>query len=492
MFTCLSTPALTPSASKSIASLCSSCRTSLTSEVSAFLQQYKIFVTSPGADDTAKERVLCAISYVVQALPSDEARLEPTAALLEYVAADARQSIDLLYHDAQEAARDLATNSLRCLVAIGKGLQVPEDVPIDLGDNTSANNFWNVGPGRDLQAQLLQIIQSICSTFQHVGEIIDTACAIFKTGFTETVPCLFGIDADVVTDFLLQYSWRTETILATASTFVGSHSVDKRIDIRPRVVKLMQLVDTLTEQLGNPQKDPEIAQSSVEFLHKVVRCYPEIFVQYQPANNLERLVLFTLNSLSVREPLVKKAATGFWSSLLTLFDLELGVQQATDGIVLACGPRLAEKLVSVGVLDNMFSNIICLHTGQAIAGGCQRSEVEVFADPLRKLVTRHPRVKSWLQAAVEDNTTLGVHVTPQDKMMFVEKVIRWLSPSINDFSLTLTMIAFGGSEPQTRLQRIFGSSVEALTFHVTSLFFLLLDGSLTRWRRRLIVRPCCP
>lgn len=333
----------------------------MTSEVSAFLQQYKIFVSSPDADDTAKERVLCAISYVVQALPSDEAKLEPTAALLGYVAADAQQSIDLFYHGVGEAARDLATSTLRCLVAIGKGLQVPEDIPIDLGEsgNPPRQNFWNAGPGKDLQAQLLSIIQSICSTFQQVGEIIDTACAIFKTGFTETVPCLFGIDAGVVTDFLLQYTWRTETILATACTFIGSHSVDKKIDIRPAVVKLMQLVDGLTGELGDPQKDPEISQSSVEFLHKIVRCYPEIFVQYQPATNLERLVIFALDSLSVRETLVKKAATGFWSTFLLLSDLEPGVQEAADGIVVACGPRLADKLVSVSFWIIFWQESVC-------------------------------------------------------------------------------------------------------------------------------------
>ncbi|TGZ81094.1 ARM repeat-containing protein [Ascodesmis nigricans] len=410
LFTCLSTSHLTTASSKSIASLCSSCRTSLTTEISAFLHQYTLFTATPGADDNTKERVLCAISYVVQALPTDEAKLEPIGALLGFVEGDAQRAIDLGFQGAMELGRDIAQSSLRSLTAIGKGLQSPDDVPIEIGSQEdlgvdTKSQFWTNGTGSAIQTRILSLIRSLCSAFPHDGEIVDAVCGVFKTGFTETIPGPFCFTPTIITAFLLSHSWRTEKILATACTFIGSHAIDNKIDIRADVLKLLQLVDDLCAHLGDPQNDPEIAQSIVDFLQKIVRCYPALLVKYEPVQNMERLFLFTLNSLGVREPLLKKSATAFWTSFLSIMGVDREVQEPVDTIVVGCGSTLAAKLMA------------------ALAGGCQRSEVDAFSEPLRKLVVRNPKVKAWLQGALDANTEIGSHVSSQDKRVFVEKVI---------------------------------------------------------------------
>ena len=62
----------------------------------------------------------------------------------------------------------------------------------------------------------------------------------------------------------------------------------------------------------DPQTDPDVAQSIVEFINRMLSKYVEVFVNYEPKPRVELLFMFALSSVGVREPLVKKAACTFW------------------------------------------------------------------------------------------------------------------------------------------------------------------------------------
>lgn len=409
LFTCISTPILARNASKSIASLCSSCRSTLTTELYAFLQQYEIFATSSNADDIAKERVLCAISYVVQAFPSEHQKLEPLSKLLSYVENDVQRCIVFLQRHRVQEAKDGGILAMRCLVAIGKGLQAPDDVPIVLSPDESPPPiaFWGAGAAGLLQQKIVELIRMVCAAFGSDGEIIEACCAVFKTGFTEMTPGLFVFPAEIVTGFLMEYSAQTATILATASTLIGSHSIPGSADIHLQVLRLLGFVAELVVRFGEPQNDPEVALNVVEFLSRLLRRYVGVLVFYQPGDQLEKLFIFSLESLTIKElPLVKKAAAGFWSSFLSLTVPEQETQNAIDKITEGCGPRLAEKL--------------CL----AVGGGCARSEVDVMTEPLRKLIVKNLKSKSWLMEALKPDGFPSANLSERDKRVFIEKVIR--------------------------------------------------------------------
>jgi hypothetical protein len=407
LFTCISTPVLARNASRSISSLCSSCRTTLTSELYAFLHQFEVFASTPHADDIAKERVLCAISYVIQALAAEEQKLEPVSQLLGHVEKDAARSLALLQHQREEEAKETALLSLRCLVAIGKGLQAPDDIPVDLSaEGPPAASFWAGREGAALQTKIVELVRLLCSSFSGSGEIVDAACSVFRTGFAETTPGLFVFPPEVVTDFLLSHRARTETVLATASTLISSSSTPGSADISAQARQLLDFVTELAARIGSPQNEPEIAQCIVEFTSRLLRRYTAVLVFYTPSDHLENLFWFTLNALVVREPLVKKAAAGFWTQFLALTEEAPDVQVAVDEITTTCGPRLVEKLC------------------WALGGGCQRSEVDTITEPLRKLVTRHVRSKTWLTEALKPVGFPTANVAEKDKRLFVEKVMR--------------------------------------------------------------------
>lgn len=351
LFISISTPTLARNASKSIASLCSSCRTTLTGELSTFLYQYQLFSTTSTADDIAKERVLCAIAYVTQALPSEEVKLEPVKRLLGFVEQDVQECFSLVAQQ-HEDAKEVALLALRCLLSIGRGLQVPEDIPILLlGEGPPQPlSFWEIGEGLIVQRRLFEIIETLVINLQEDGEVVDAACAVFRTGFTETTPGPFVFSLQVITRFLLERAKngvRIETVLSTASTLVSSHSTDGSPNISSEVSQFLAFVVTLVERVQDPQSDPEVSQSVVDFMNRMLSRYVDILVHYQPSERVQMLFGFVLNALTVREPLVKKAAATFWATFVSLSDHRPEVQASIDAVVAMCGTALAEKLVWV-------------------------------------------------------------------------------------------------------------------------------------------------
>lgn len=298
--------------------------------------------------------MLCAISYVVQGLPSDEEKSGPVKRLLGFVEQDVQECLSLVAQQ-NEDAKEVALLALQCLVSIGRGLQVPEDVPILLPGEGPPQplSFWEHGDGLATQRRLLEIVQTLVVSLHEDGEVVDAACAVFRTGFAETTPGPFVFAPHVVTSFLLERAKngvRIETILSTGSTMVSSHSTDGSLDISSEVAQFMEFIVTLVERMQDPQSDPEASQSVVEFLNRMLSRYVNILVQYQPSERMQMLFGFVLNALAVREPLVKKAAASFWATFVSLADQPPGLQASIDAIVGMCGTALAEKLVWVGHL----------------------------------------------------------------------------------------------------------------------------------------------
>jgi hypothetical protein len=108
--------------------------------------------------------------------------------------------------------------------------------------------------------------------------------------------------------------------------------------------------------------------------------------------------------MSCQETLIKKSAAKFWTALLSVQPAEQDVRNALDEILQVCGPRLGEKLV------------------MQLGGGCYRSELDMLAEPLKKLVVRSPRAKKWLQNVLDAEGVPSKRLQPQDKRMFLERL----------------------------------------------------------------------
>jgi len=81
------------------------------------------------------------------------------------------------------------------------------------------------------------------------------------------------------------------------------------------------------------------------------------------------------------------------------------IQQVLDEVIQHFGPSLATALV------------------RGIGGDAARSELNVFSEPLKKLITRHPRARLWLESALLGPQFPSGRVNDQQRRVFLQQVV---------------------------------------------------------------------
>ncbi|KAI5855601.1 armadillo-type protein [Durotheca rogersii] len=441
---------LTVPSSKSIHKLCSSCRSLLTTEVNAFLEQYGSLRSNPEFDSLAEERVVGAIASIIQAVPDHAQKTTAFQRLLILVGVDVNSSLhlcsrgegflvdpndpviprayDIAQHPAApvsavEVSLQLAIRALRCLSNIAKGLQAPTDGPIDL--DTEDDGFRpspDVNPTQT-HVNIMNTLVQLKETFSSNSEVVDVICSILRAGFSETEPGPFVFPLQMVTEFIIN-GWQTRiaTVVNTASVFVTSLSNGGQKKHAGEILgQLLPWIFNILHQLSGPEQDPELAQYGLEFVQRVMAQRPEILMS-QPSNMLEFLFLFALKLLNGSEPLPKLAATEFWTTFITLKTDDPHTQAIVDTAMSYLGPQLSQSLV------------------QNIGGKASRSELDKLSDPLKKLVVQHVGARQWLEAALNDPSFPSDKVSEEDKALFLKKIIslrgqRATSQVVRDFWL---------------------------------------------------------
>lgn len=61
---------------------------------------------------------------------------------------------------------------------------------------------------------------------------------------------------------------------------------------------------------------------------------------------------------------------------------------------------------------------------QNIGGNASRSELDRLSEPLKKLVVQQARAKTWLEQALYSESFPSPHVSPEDRTLFLKKIIR--------------------------------------------------------------------
>lgn len=417
--------------SKSIYTLCSSCRSLLTPEVDAFLEQYAALRNNE-LDPLAEERVIGAIASIIQAIPDDSLKINAFRRLLAMVVVDADISLQLSAYPegsllppdnpsilraydlaqrptaevpAAEVSLQLAIRALRCLISMAKGLQAPtESVDLDAGyDSPQMPADANLN---QIHVDIMNLLVRLKDTFSSNFEVVDVICGILRAGFSETEPGPFVFPPQMVTEFMTsRWHGRVATVVNTASVFVTSlNSGSQKKYLGEVLGQLLPWVFGLLNQLSEPDQDPELAQYSLEFTQRVMARRPEILMS-QPPNMLEFLFMFALKPLNGNEPLPKAAAADFWTTFISIQTDDQNTQAIVNNAMTYLGPKLSESLI------------------QNIGGKASRSELDKLSEPLKKLVAQHVNARQWLQAALQDPAFPSDKVSPEDKELFLKKII---------------------------------------------------------------------
>jgi hypothetical protein len=432
LFDLLGDPHATLAASRSIHSLCRSCRAHLTSEVGTFIHRYGALAMTTTLDCQSGERVIGAVSAVLQSLEDSHIKMSGLEHLLELVQIDikngcqvARQvatdHTDIYCLQSHKCALDgpdmspglhLVLKGLRCLASMGKGLQVPGDGPIelDLEDHgplfpPEGSHLWK------LQDFVLSMVIEASATFPTSGEVVEAICNILRTGFAETVPGLFVFEPNRICGLLTSFDSSTPeigAILNTACSFICSPTTNQGLG---GGINILHSMVSWVMSLLHPTVDTEISQNGIDLMARLIVRHPEILSDPTAAEWLEFFLLFTLRVLDGYEPLPKSAAAGLWATLITLKVDNHLLREQLQHLVTSTGPALTRSII--------FN----------IGGNASRSELDKITEPLKKLIANQARAKAWIEQALADASFPGMRISTQDKSMFVKRIIRCVSTS---------------------------------------------------------------
>lgn len=241
------------SSSRSIMSLCSSCRSLLKEHIEGFLEHYQR-IHSLGVDPVAEERIMAGIASIIQAVPEDNQKLGYLEQLVSVLYDDAqcclrlkdspeiadevsmkqwletRLRVDIITQknapsSADEAALIIAERVLRCLASMARGMQSLSEGIIYLDDEPSSAAIVHSQRFGIVQSQILTIITGLHQGFGRSGEVTGIICHIFRAGFSETQDIPFVFPPNTVLEFFTQQTSRNPGIgamIRTVCSFVSS------------------------------------------------------------------------------------------------------------------------------------------------------------------------------------------------------------------------------------------------------------------------------
>ncbi|KAL3471404.1 armadillo-type protein [Aspergillus californicus] len=422
LFASLDVASCAPTASKSIAHLCKSCRNVLKFELPAFIGQFEQFRFKPTATTQTMEKVLEGIAAIMQTLPADEEKAHFLEGILKFFLQQAELARNEAASGSIEPSRYRAHMVLRCLASIGKGLRTDSEIVIDLNQEKDEYEypptFWNAGNGAVSQSLVMQCMRLLMTDFPFDAPIIEASCDILKAGYTErTGPFVFPPSLTV--DFVKSIPLGTagaDIVMGTASSFLASHSTHPQKVRDEAVALILHVYDTFCWVQEQPELyDPELANSGIDFLTRLLpKYYPYLFaLNHTPPDAghrppvMQAVSNFTLFSLKGPEPIPLRSASQFWVSVLNL----PSQAEAVQNTIRDCLPALCRILVT------------------QVAGRCARSDLEHLTDVLRRVVFKQqgharPHLTAALADLGDDHTSRGhAHLpTPEERQRFLSSL----------------------------------------------------------------------
>ncbi|KAB5558299.1 armadillo-type protein [Coniochaeta sp. 2T2.1] len=431
LFGGLGDAALGGDSAKTIAELCSSCRHVLTGEVPAFLGHFGIIYHQNPLDFLAEERVVFGITSIIQAVSDQGDKLTAFAQLFSFARQDIERSVHLAAHPADlnledalhkrgvdpsemgptpspaEVSLHLALRGLRSISGMAKGMRSVSVEPIDID---AQGPTQQISPGLvAIQDDILATLNQVLVTFPTEGEFVEIICNIFRAGFCETELGPFVFHPSTVSSFFTSLTINTPrigTAVSTACSFLSCLFHGPPEHLVPTLSQLLPWVISLLRALPEPTADTELAQHSIDLIRRLMAKAPGVLFQLQPSSSVESFFLFTLEVLNGNEPLPKAAAAEFWTEILALRSEDPAVQASISGAMQHLGPLVSRSLI------------------RNIGGDAMRSELDKLTEPLKKLVVQQPRAQSWLEAALVAEDFPSNKVSPEDKRMFLKKIIK--------------------------------------------------------------------
>jgi hypothetical protein len=318
LFASLQIPGTATSASRAIFVLCQKQRSMLVGALPQFIESIASLADVPSEE---RQKLFGGVAAIVQALQSEEAKVVPLLQLFGIL----QQNLETAIAPPREMSLSAAIDLLQTLAAVGKGLRSPPEAPIDLDDarSTEEQNFWIEGAGRELQGNVQNVIDNNLADYLNESALIEAACEILKSGYTESHPSPFKFDAAysarLLDDYINLDSTRVSVLIDTASAFLAAHSshptrIRNEFFQVTSAISACQLAILKDYAAHGRYEDHEFTHSSLEYFTRLLPKYGYFFEDAHLQEAWKVLFEFALLALENPDTLPRRSAAQFWVS----------------------------------------------------------------------------------------------------------------------------------------------------------------------------------
>ncbi|OQV01902.1 hypothetical protein CLAIMM_07189 [Cladophialophora immunda] len=397
LFSSLHLQASTSAASRAIYNLCDSHRRMLKEGLPQFMDS---LASIGDIGETERHRIYAAVAAIIQALPAEEAKVEPLSRLLAPIG-HALTTLDGNNVDKADILRG-CIDIMQTLASIGKGLRSPADVPVDLeASSTGSSDFWTSGHGASVQQNVLAMYHA---TMQKVGSyvdnvFVDACCDFIKSGFTEEHPSPFkftdSIGLELVTQFINLDNPSIDNTMACASSFLASVSPQ---NLHASVSGLVYAVISNQQHVLSKYQetkqlpDNNFQSSSLDFLNRLLSKWAAMWFDMQDSQNTAAVsVEMGLIVMADSDTLPRRSAAGYFAAFAEVSGPESGLDSEANawlkGMLLTFGPRILSLVLRL------------------LGGECARSEIDSLTETLKRFVQKQFMLsKAVLREAIKQES----------------------------------------------------------------------------------------
>lgn len=419
LFICLKDhPSQQFSIAKTIYEICDTCRTQLVSSINDFEPILLELIKNPEINNYTREKFIISISCIIQSLPDPSTQENHIYHILDLIESTAEPYLNkATQNNLAPAEMEYLISLFTCVLEVGKGMSVPEELAEDNIDLYKAFYDYYKQHSHRVQNKTIRLINIFSieiPVLADLTEITEKACMIFKIGLLEDFGP-FAFSNEYVLNFALAKSAHKsssdtlvhiiELLNLLINTGLRLKSTNSPVLTQSDISNIVQHFIIHHYQLIS--QDPDLLQISLGLLTSILNQKPEYLLHDETSFSFAIQTATSL--LYSHEKFVIKAASKFWITFLSTRKTTLEDTKRVQEIV--------ESELGQTLTFKLFESMI----------DAARSDVDTYSSIIVVFFSKYQlHFKDWCRTAlaqIDQQRQQNGKRPIQDRELFIKKLL---------------------------------------------------------------------
>lgn len=379
--------------SKTILKVCQECRTNLVEFLPTIEQILVKILENHEFDSLVRQRMFNSYTSIAQCIKDPVQSSSILSRMLTAIYDQSLKVMTALPESISEEEEDYLISLFGCVVEVGKGCQVPEEVEEIYSDEEqrTINDYWSQDP-LGVKRLITSIVEQFSLQYKPLAQnstITEKSCSILKSGLGEKVNGPFCFALNDIFGYLvvkLKSSSNPNNIpyiysLVETIVIINFKTIDASL--------LEQLfLQIFTEKVSFLRTDPYMIKAAIDVFATILEKSPSLVIHSQKIFN-DVIFEFAMTALRAQESFIIKSALRFWVNFVSMRK----------------GKQVDHELVQNFISSDVYGKAFALNLTQSFID-TSRSNLDFYYPIFRQLLGKYQLYfKRWLhQILIEERT----------------------------------------------------------------------------------------